>query len=108
MASNLKLRENGLLLGPAHSQHADIRSHGGGRFSHWNDVLYFSTSDGTDPRANGRSCTASLRPRLSAAVSVCVLLTDVVVVFFLRRWLLKLLVSAATLAARLFCGLYPN
>ena len=27
---------------------------GGGRFSHWGDQLYFSTSDGSDPRGNGR------------------------------------------------------
>src|ERR1700742_1808560 len=32
-ASNLQLRENGQLLGPAHSGHSDIRESGKGRYS---------------------------------------------------------------------------
>ncbi|MCK4532386.1 hypothetical protein KAU39_01250, partial [bacterium] len=51
----LILYENGVKLGPAHSEHSQIRKKGKGRFSHWkSDVLYFSTSDNTDPRNNGR------------------------------------------------------
>jgi hypothetical protein len=91
-ASELELREDGGLLGPAHSLHVEIRSKGGGRFSHWNDWLYFSTSDGSDPRTNGRSYTATVAPRLSAAVWIGVLLADALVVFCLRNWLLSLLV----------------
>jgi glycosyltransferase involved in cell wall biosynthesis/2-polyprenyl-3-methyl-5-hydroxy-6-metoxy-1,4-benzoquinol methylase len=53
--SDLRLFENGVALGPAHALHADIASFGGGRFSHWSDDLLFSSSDGTDPRHNGRS-----------------------------------------------------
>jgi hypothetical protein len=48
------LFENGFPLGPADSMHADIRAKGGGAHSHWGSHLYFSTSDGTDPRTNGR------------------------------------------------------
>lgn len=37
-----------------HSQHSAIANHGGGRFSHWGDYIYFAASDGSDPRSNGR------------------------------------------------------
>ncbi|MCK5534381.1 hypothetical protein KAI68_04630 [bacterium] len=53
--SNLVLHENGIELGPAHSAHSQIRKKGKGRFSHWkSDLLYFSSSDNSDPRNNGR------------------------------------------------------
>lgn len=59
-------------LGPAHAPHAEIRAAGGGRFSHWSSVeidpspasgeweatLYFSSSDNSDPCANGRHYSA--------------------------------------------------
>lgn len=54
-ASPLRVFENGVELGPAHSLHADIRNVGAGRFSYWNNVLYFSMSDNSDPRTNGRT-----------------------------------------------------
>src|SRR5436853_5305763 len=50
--SRLRLMEDGKPLGPAHASHDDIRSHGGGLFSHWGDDLYFSTSDNSDPRTS--------------------------------------------------------
>ena len=53
-ASALRLYEDGVSLGPAHCLHADIRAEGGGRFSHWGASIYFSTSDNSDPRTNGR------------------------------------------------------
>jgi 2-polyprenyl-6-hydroxyphenyl methylase/3-demethylubiquinone-9 3-methyltransferase len=37
-----------------HSLHNDIKRRGCGRFSHWGDRIYFSTSDGSDPNRNGR------------------------------------------------------
>ncbi|MGE3683825.1 MAG: hypothetical protein AB7G93_19070 [Bdellovibrionales bacterium] len=55
--SSLQLFENGVQLGPGHSFHADIRAHGKGRFSHWGNALFFSTSDGSDPRSNNRKYT---------------------------------------------------
>jgi SAM-dependent methyltransferase len=42
------------LPGPANSMHDDIRSAGRGGFSFWYDFVYFSTSDNSDPRTNGR------------------------------------------------------
>ena len=59
--SQLRIFENGKELGPAHSAHADIRTYGAGRFSHWSDgtttSLYFSASDNSNPMTNGRSYT---------------------------------------------------
>src|SRR4051812_12468065 len=43
--STLELFENGIRLGPAHSEHQRIRDHGHGPFSHWNGYVYFSTTD---------------------------------------------------------------
>lgn len=53
--STLRIFEDGVELGPAHSLHRDIRELGEGRFSHWHTNLYFSASDNTDPRTNGRT-----------------------------------------------------
>jgi pectate lyase len=59
-SSTLKLYENGKELGPAHSTHKSIRTNGRGRFSHWGNTLYFSSSDRTDPRKNGRKYTFTI------------------------------------------------
>ena len=50
--SGLVLLEDGKPLGPAHSVHQDIRDKGQGRWSHWGGFVYFSSSDGSDPRRN--------------------------------------------------------
>ncbi|HOZ68266.1 MAG TPA: PKD domain-containing protein [Chitinophagaceae bacterium] len=59
--STLRIFENGVELNPAHSTHYDIQTIGRGRFSHWGDgsfiVLYFSASDNTNPKTNGRTYT---------------------------------------------------
>jgi predicted O-methyltransferase YrrM len=64
--SRVRLFEDGVELGPAHSLHKAIRNHGNGRFSHWEttdaptadglwqSVLVFSASDNTDPNRNRR------------------------------------------------------
>jgi hypothetical protein len=59
--SKLRLFENGVELGPAHSTHRDIRSFGLGQFSHWGNSLYFSTSDNSDPLTNGRKYTYTIK-----------------------------------------------
>jgi SAM-dependent methyltransferase len=56
--STLIVLEDGRPLGPPHSAHDLIRSAGHGSLSHWGDALYFSTSDNTDPRINGRAYSA--------------------------------------------------
>ena len=61
--SLLRLIEDGVELGPAHSLHDDVRTSGHGRFSHWsgvggaNEAVRFSASDNSDPRTNGRTYT---------------------------------------------------
>lgn len=60
-ASKLRLFENGVELGPAHSVHHDIRAFGLGQFSHWGNTLYFSTSDNSDPLTNGRKYTYTMK-----------------------------------------------
>jgi hypothetical protein len=56
--SRLQLFEDGRPLGPAHSQHADIRAKGRGLYSHWGEGVYFSSSDDFDPRENRRNYSA--------------------------------------------------
>jgi hypothetical protein len=41
-------------LGPGRQMHDDIRRDGAGHFSVWHSNLYFSASDGSDPRVNNR------------------------------------------------------
>jgi hypothetical protein len=57
--SRLLLFEDDHRLGPAHATHDDVRRLGAGRYSHWRDAVYFSASDNSDPRSNGRSYTYS-------------------------------------------------
>jgi predicted O-methyltransferase YrrM len=58
--SQLALFENDVLLGPPHSSHELIRTAGGGSYSHWGELIYFSTSDGSDPLHNGREYVARM------------------------------------------------
>lgn len=58
--SSLALFEDGKLLAPSHTSHDEIVTNGGGAYSHWQNYLYFSTSDGSDPNVNGRLYTYTL------------------------------------------------
>jgi hypothetical protein len=50
-------------LGPPHTDHAAIMKYGAGRFSHWNVAGFiFSSSDGTNPKYNGRTYWAVIQP----------------------------------------------
>ncbi len=59
--SKLRLFENGVEMGPAHSQHSDIRTLGKGRFSHWSaangssESVRFSATNNTNPKTNGKT-----------------------------------------------------
>jgi 2-polyprenyl-3-methyl-5-hydroxy-6-metoxy-1,4-benzoquinol methylase len=68
-ASVIRLYEDGLQLGPPHASHDKIRRSGGGRYSHWKGRLYFSSSDGSDPRVNGRRYEVRT-PRPDAALDL--------------------------------------
>ena len=76
--SNLRVYENQREIGPAHARHDEVAELGGGRFSHWDRVLVFSTPDNSDPRTNGRiySVRGTITPPLwlgllSALGAVC-------------------------------------
>ena len=62
LVSPVVMCEDEVRLGPPHSVHLDIQERGGGRFSHWENMFYFSASDNSDPGTNGRKYTA-VRPR---------------------------------------------
>lgn len=64
--SHLSLYEDGRPLGPAHAPHGVLQTQGEGRFSHWNHLLLFSTSDNSDPRTNGRVYSVSAKARIAA------------------------------------------
>ncbi len=55
--SRLALFEDGKLLTPSHTSHDEIVINGKGSYSHWQNYLFFSTSDGSDPNANSRLYT---------------------------------------------------
>jgi hypothetical protein len=65
--SPLILLENEIALGPPHAEHARIRAHGRGAYSHWGRGIYFSTSDNSDPRSNGRRYRAVWPPTSPSA-----------------------------------------
>jgi hypothetical protein len=58
--SRLAMLEDGKPLGPPHQEHPIIRNKGKGAYSHWGNGFYFSTSDNSDPRTNGRAYTIVL------------------------------------------------
>jgi MoaA/NifB/PqqE/SkfB family radical SAM enzyme len=53
--SDYQLFEDDRPLGPAEALHDDIRALGAGRYSLWGRAVYFSASDNSDARYNGRS-----------------------------------------------------
>ncbi len=55
--STLRLFEDGVPLVFAHQANSAVAERGAGRYSHWGDLAFFSTTDNTDPNANGRSYT---------------------------------------------------
>jgi SAM-dependent methyltransferase len=58
--STLALYEDGKSLQRSHSPLDDIKDLGGGRYAHWEDRLYFASSDASDPNCNGRAYHYSL------------------------------------------------
>lgn len=85
--SGLALFENGRALGPPHAPHSQIRERGSGQYSHWNDSIIFSSSDGSDPRINGRiysfeAPTTVKRPLRTPLLTVLALANAGFFVFF--------------------------
>jgi hypothetical protein len=52
--SSYVLLEDEQVIGTPHTVHSEIREKGRGLWSHWGQNIFFSSSDGTDPRQNGR------------------------------------------------------
>ncbi|MBI3444874.1 MAG: glucosyltransferase domain-containing protein [Magnetospirillum sp.] len=71
----LRLSEDGRELGPAHSSRVSVRSEGGGRFltSLLYRKLFFSTSDGGDPRSNGRVYRIGAEVRVDVRLTLAIL-----------------------------------
>jgi hypothetical protein len=65
--SRYVMMEDAIQVGPAHAHHETIREVGRGCWSHWGQFILFSSSDGTDPRTNGRKYALT---RLSQESSV--------------------------------------
>ncbi|WP_034491641.1 hypothetical protein [Afifella pfennigii] len=72
--SKARLLEDGKELGPAHTLHANIIANGGGGYSHYQDYFYFSTSDNSDPRQNGRTYTLQYQVYPSVWLTLLVIL----------------------------------
>jgi hypothetical protein len=92
-ASRLQLIEDGNQLGPAHSLHAAIRNQGAGRFSHWGNSVLFATSDGSDPRHNGRVYAIASPLAVNASWIVGLVVLDIGVLIALRRRIFSILQS---------------
>ena len=60
------LEDGKLLPGPANSSHQEIRALGAGRYSFWHKSIYFSATDNSDPRKNGRRYEFSYSAELEA------------------------------------------
>lgn len=97
-ASTLRLFENKAPLEPGHSLHDAIRVEGKGRYSHWRGALWFSTSDNSDPRTNGRLYEATARAQLSGGPIGAVVILDLAFICLFHRRLL----GAAQAHRRLF------
>lgn len=79
------LLEDGILLGPGGASRDSVQRQGAGRFIHRRNTLYFSASDNSDPRANGRRYVLSASYRLSSAVATAAVLSMLMGGLYLRR-----------------------
>lgn len=86
--SRLILLENGKVIGKPHALHDTIRTSGLGNYSHWGNSLYFSASDCSDPRANGRHYEIVMQQSLSHWAYVSVLIATMALSVVLATYLL--------------------
>lgn len=85
--SRLILLENGKVIGKPHTLHDSIRTTGLGNYSHWGNSLYFSASDCSDPRANGRRYEIVMQSVLSQWVYASGSIATMALVFVLASYL---------------------
>src|ERR1022692_3658815 len=83
-----ELFEDGHALHPAHATHDHIRKEGRGAFSQWRSAIYFSTSDNSDPRSNGRAYVAHIVAVASLSAqwlcALCLLVAAALAALFLK------------------------
>src|SRR5262249_789683 len=89
--SSLRLFENSVELGPPHTVHDRLRERGGGTFSFWAGTLYFSTSDNTDPRVNGRDYAAEIPLGLGSTGWLAFLALNFTVITYKRRDVVRII-----------------
>ena len=70
--SKLVVYENGKPLGPPHILHQDIRKLGKGKYSHWRNSIFLSSSDNSDPNSNNRIYT--IKYPLSVPLPILIIL----------------------------------
>lgn len=63
------LLEDGVPLPYPTKAHDEIRRNGRGRYSPWGQAIHFSSSDGSDPRTNGRAYAVAYEAPAVAAVA---------------------------------------
>ena len=90
--------ENGVPLSSPNALHQAIKDDGNGGYSVWNGSLYFSSSDNTDPRTNGRKYELEwprpIRPILEwFAYMLCVIGS---IMLILKEWIYKQLEAVIT------------
>jgi hypothetical protein len=80
--------ENGVALpGPTNAPHNDIRHLGRGAYSFWHDHVFFSASDNSDPRTNGRRYEISYSSTTGSFVArVFYIVTNPFGTHVLLRW----------------------
>ena len=57
--------EDGSVVGKPHALHETIRANGGGDYSHWGPLLFFSAPDCSDPRNSSTRYAVAMEPQLA-------------------------------------------
>ncbi|MGI3903990.1 MAG: hypothetical protein ACRYGP_06680 [Janthinobacterium lividum] len=63
---DVRVMEDGRAIGTLQPNHDMIRTQGAGLHNFWDGTLWFSSSDGSDPRDDGRGFSVVVRTRLSS------------------------------------------
>ena len=102
--STLVVLEDGAKLGPGHSSHDSIRTERSRAFFALGGYLYFSASDSSDPRANGRTYTAVATATVAPWITILILALDAAFLVVMRKSLLATLRRHRDGAVRALAG----
>jgi hypothetical protein len=86
-SSQLRLYQDGHLLGPPHIADVLIADIGAGPYSHWGDAILFASADNSDPRTNGHvyEARAPVVPAAWAIMAAGALFAAALVINWRRR-----------------------